>query len=211
MIATCPFWTVPFHICSQCTWGPAHHAGHNFRLSPSHIHVWRPLLKSVSHQPPSQRFLWTSSHISKSLSTKVASFRCIFSLYFQFWTFSLGCSNLWPLCEHLPTCALHGHHQCLALCIATSVVRVYVCPHFHFMQLNVVAAVFLHWLRNPSLFCELNQVVHHACSDTFFNDVVIYFLTYYWFFFSLGGILYSYSKIDFSIHTIPAVQRKYKA
>jgi olfactory receptor len=33
----------------------------------------------------------------------------------------------------------------------------------------------LHTIGNPSFFCELNWVVHRACSDSFLNDVVMYF------------------------------------
>ncbi|XP_027622541.1 olfactory receptor 7A10-like [Tupaia chinensis] len=63
----------------------------------------------------------------------------------------------------------------------------------------------------PHFFCELNQVVHLACSDTFLNDIVIYFA-----FVLLGGvpligILYSYCKIVSSIHAISSAQGRYKA
>ncbi|XP_007526056.1 olfactory receptor 7A10-like [Erinaceus europaeus] len=63
----------------------------------------------------------------------------------------------------------------------------------------------------PHFFCELNQVVHHACSDTFVNDVVIYSLTVVLGGGPLAGILYSYSKIVASIHRISSAQGKLKA
>ncbi|KAF7483909.1 olfactory receptor 7A17-like [Marmota monax] len=63
----------------------------------------------------------------------------------------------------------------------------------------------------PHFFCELNQVVHRACSDTFLNDVVIYFATVLLAGCPLAGILYSYSKIVSSIRAISSAQGKYKA
>jgi olfactory receptor len=63
----------------------------------------------------------------------------------------------------------------------------------------------------PHFFCELNQVIHHACSDTFLNDVVIYSASVLLVCFPLAGILYSYSKIISSICAISSAQGKYKA
>ncbi|XP_059551437.1 olfactory receptor 7A17-like [Myotis daubentonii] len=66
-------------------------------------------------------------------------------------------------------------------------------------------------LEIPHFFCELNQMVQLACSDTFINNMVMYFGAGL-----LGGgpfvgILYSYSKIVSSICGIPSTQGKYKA
>ncbi|XP_005080102.1 olfactory receptor 7A17-like [Mesocricetus auratus] len=63
----------------------------------------------------------------------------------------------------------------------------------------------------PHFFCELNQVVHLACSDTLLNDVVIYFAAVLWACCPLMGILYSYSKIVSSICAISSLQGKCKA
>ncbi|XP_004615099.2 olfactory receptor 7A10-like [Sorex araneus] len=63
----------------------------------------------------------------------------------------------------------------------------------------------------PHFFCELNQVVHLACSDTFLNDLVIYFSAGVLGGGPLGGILYSYCKIVSSIQRISSAQGKYKA
>jgi olfactory receptor len=63
----------------------------------------------------------------------------------------------------------------------------------------------------PHFFCELNQVVHRACSDTFVNDMVIYITALLLALCPLTGILYSYSKIVSSIHAISLAQGKYKA
>ena len=66
-------------------------------------------------------------------------------------------------------------------------------------------------LEIPHFFCELNQMIQIACSDTFLNNLEMYFKAV----FLAGGsficIIYSYSKIVSSIHRISSAQGKYKA
>ncbi|XP_037363856.1 olfactory receptor-like protein OLF4 [Talpa occidentalis] len=63
----------------------------------------------------------------------------------------------------------------------------------------------------PHYFCELSEVLKLACSDTFLNNMVIYFESLLLGGGSLFGILYSYSKIVSSIRRISSSQGKYKA
>ncbi|XP_026346500.3 olfactory receptor 7A17-like [Ursus arctos] len=63
----------------------------------------------------------------------------------------------------------------------------------------------------PHFFCELNQVVGHACSDAFVNDMVMYFGIVVLGCPPVAGVLYSYSKIVSSICGISSAQGKYKA
>ncbi|XP_057564307.1 olfactory receptor 1571-like [Hippopotamus amphibius kiboko] len=63
----------------------------------------------------------------------------------------------------------------------------------------------------PHFFCETNQMVKLACSDTFICDTVMYFAAVLLGGGSLAGILYSYSKIVSSIRGISSAQGKYKA
>ncbi|XP_020009531.2 olfactory receptor 7A10-like [Castor canadensis] len=63
----------------------------------------------------------------------------------------------------------------------------------------------------PHFFCEVNQVVHCACSDTFVNDLLMYFTSLILGGGPFAGILYSYVKIFTSIHTISSAQGKHKA
>ncbi|ELV12361.1 olfactory receptor 7A10 [Tupaia chinensis] len=63
----------------------------------------------------------------------------------------------------------------------------------------------------PHFFCELNQVVHLACSDTFLNDMVMNFGSMLLVGGPFSGILYSYCKIVSSIRAISSAQGKYKA
>ncbi|XP_057566053.1 olfactory receptor 7A17-like [Hippopotamus amphibius kiboko] len=66
-------------------------------------------------------------------------------------------------------------------------------------------------LEIPHFFCEIKQVVQLACCDTFVNDTIIYITAVLLGGGPLAGILYSYSKIVFSIHGISSPQGKYKA
>ncbi|XP_057564354.1 olfactory receptor-like protein OLF4 [Hippopotamus amphibius kiboko] len=63
----------------------------------------------------------------------------------------------------------------------------------------------------PHFFCELNQVLQLACSDTFVNYMVLYFAAALLGGGPFAGILYSYSKIVSSICGITSAQGKYKA
>uniref|UniRef100_A0A452US03 Olfactory receptor n=1 Tax=Ursus maritimus TaxID=29073 RepID=A0A452US03_URSMA len=63
----------------------------------------------------------------------------------------------------------------------------------------------------PHFFCELNQMIQLACSDTFLNNMVIYFAAMLLVVGPFVGILYSYSKIVSSILRISSAQGKYKA
>nr|XP_026238306.1 olfactory receptor 7A10-like [Urocitellus parryii] len=63
----------------------------------------------------------------------------------------------------------------------------------------------------PYFFCELNQVIQRACSDTYLNEVVIYVASFVLAVGPLIGILYSYFKIVSSIRAFLSAQGKYKA
>ncbi|ELK11267.1 olfactory receptor-like protein OLF4 [Pteropus alecto] len=66
-------------------------------------------------------------------------------------------------------------------------------------------------LEIPHFFCELNQMVQLACSDTFLNNMVMYFAALLLGGGPFAGILYSYSKIVSCIRGISSAQGKYKA
>ncbi|KAF4014461.1 hypothetical protein G4228_006025 [Cervus hanglu yarkandensis] len=66
-------------------------------------------------------------------------------------------------------------------------------------------------LEIPNFFCELNQVVRSACSDTFLNDVMVYVAAGLLSGGPFVGIFYSYSKIVSSIRGIASAQGKYRA
>ncbi|XP_068835372.1 olfactory receptor 7A17-like [Capricornis sumatraensis] len=66
-------------------------------------------------------------------------------------------------------------------------------------------------LEIPHFFCEIKQVVLLACCDTLLNDMIMYFTAVLLGGGPLAGILYSYSKIVFSVRGISSPQGKYKA
>ncbi|XP_075393668.1 olfactory receptor 7A5-like [Tenrec ecaudatus] len=66
-------------------------------------------------------------------------------------------------------------------------------------------------LEISHFFCELNQVVQLACSDTFLNDLVMYLTIGILACIPLTGILFSYTKIVSSILKIASAGGKYKA
>ena len=63
----------------------------------------------------------------------------------------------------------------------------------------------------PHFFCELNHMVQLACSDTFFNNIVMYFAAVLLCGGPFFGILCSYSKIVSSVCRISSAQGKYKS
>ncbi|XP_004615026.2 olfactory receptor 7A10-like [Sorex araneus] len=77
--------------------------------------------------------------------------------------------------------------------------------------LMVLPLSFCAHVEIPHFFCELNQVVHLACSDTFFSYLVMYLSGVFLAGGAFTGILCSYSKIVSSICRISSAQGKFKA
>uniref|UniRef100_A0A2K6FTL8 G-protein coupled receptors family 1 profile domain-containing protein n=1 Tax=Propithecus coquereli TaxID=379532 RepID=A0A2K6FTL8_PROCO len=78
-------------------------------------------------------------------------------------------------------------------------------------SLMVLPLSFCAELEVPHFFCELNQIILLACSDTFLIDMVTYLAVILLGGGCLTGILYSYSKIVSSVRAISSAQGKYKA
>ncbi|XP_045845633.1 olfactory receptor-like protein OLF4 [Meles meles] len=78
-------------------------------------------------------------------------------------------------------------------------------------SLMMLRLSFCSHLHIPHFFCELNEMVQLSCSDTFLNNLVMYFAALLLGGGPFAGILYSYSKIVSSIHRISSAQGKYKA
>jgi len=83
--------------------------------------------------------------------------------------------------------------------------------HSFLQTLMVLSLSFSREVIIPHYFCELKQLVQLACSDTFLNDMVMYFATVLLGGVPLAGILYSYSRIVSTICEISSAQGKYKA
>ncbi|XP_040859472.1 putative olfactory receptor 7A2 [Ochotona curzoniae] len=83
--------------------------------------------------------------------------------------------------------------------------------HAFLQSLMVLRLSFCLHMEIPHFFCELSQVIHSACSDTFLNDLMIYIVSMLLGGIPLAGILYSYSKIVSSIRAISSAEGKNKA
>nr|XP_027811179.1 olfactory receptor 7A10-like [Marmota flaviventris] len=83
--------------------------------------------------------------------------------------------------------------------------------HALLQSLMVLRLSFCTHVEIPHFFCELNQVIRLACSDTFLNDLVMNFVTVLLGGAPITGIVYSYSKIVSSIRAISSAQGRYKA
>ncbi|XP_075393321.1 olfactory receptor 7C1-like [Tenrec ecaudatus] len=78
-------------------------------------------------------------------------------------------------------------------------------------SLMVLRLTFCTELEISHFFCEVNQVVQLACSDTFLNDLVMYITTSLLGVVPFTGILFSYMNIVSSILKISSAGGKYKA
>ncbi|EHB17255.1 Olfactory receptor 7G1 [Heterocephalus glaber] len=63
----------------------------------------------------------------------------------------------------------------------------------------------------PHFFCELAQLFKLSCSDTFINTLLIYSAANIFFGVPIAGIIFSYTKIVFSVFRMPSVGGMYKA
>ncbi|XP_006161118.2 olfactory receptor 7A17-like [Tupaia chinensis] len=77
--------------------------------------------------------------------------------------------------------------------------------------LMVLQLSFCTELEIPHFYCELNQVIQLACSNTFLNNLVIYLASGLVGIIPLTGILFSYSKIVTCILRISSAGSRYKA
>ncbi|KAM4855431.1 olfactory receptor 7A10-like [Urocitellus parryii] len=113
------------------------------------------------------------------------------------------------ICHPLHYVVIMNHRLCGLLVLVPWVVSVL---HALLHSLMILRLYFCTGLEIIShFFCELNQVIQRACSDTFLNEVVIYIASFVLAVGPLIGILYSYFKIVSSIRAFSSAHGKYKA
>ncbi|XP_045145692.1 olfactory receptor 7A17-like [Echinops telfairi] len=78
-------------------------------------------------------------------------------------------------------------------------------------DLMILRLSFCTQLEMPHFFCELNQVIQLACSDTFLNVLIMYVASVFLILTPLVCIILSYSKIISSILRLSSTEGKYKA
>ncbi|XP_004586306.2 olfactory receptor 7A10-like [Ochotona princeps] len=135
-------------------------------------------------------------------------FFIIFAVLENFLLAVMACDRFVAICHPLHYTVIMNPQLCVQLVLLCWALCVL---HALLHSLLVLRLSFGTHVEIPHFFCELNQVVHRACSDTFLNDLMIDFAAVLLFCGPLTGILYSYSKIISSIRAISSAQGKYKA
>ncbi|XP_008561597.1 PREDICTED: olfactory receptor 7A10-like [Galeopterus variegatus] len=165
---------------------------------------------------------FTSTTIPKMLvniqtqSKVIAYTGCITQMYFfihfvgldSFLLTVMAYDRFMAICYPLHYMVIMNPRLCGLLVLVSWIMSVL---HSLLHSLMVLRLSFCTHLEIPHFFCELNEVVHLACSDTFLNDLVMYIAAAVLGGGSLTAILYSYSRIVSSICRISSAQGKYKA
>ncbi|XP_057564365.1 olfactory receptor 7A17-like [Hippopotamus amphibius kiboko] len=112
------------------------------------------------------------------------------------------------ICHPLHYMVIMNPRLCGLLVLVSWIISVL---HSVLESLMMLQLSFCKVLEIPHFFCELKQLIQLACSDTFLNNMVMYFVAMLLAGGSLICILYSYSRIVFSIRGISSAQGKYKA
>ncbi|XP_045653432.1 olfactory receptor 7A17-like [Ursus americanus] len=165
---------------------------------------------------------FTSTTIPKMLwniqnQSKVITFEgCLSQIYFfllcaeldDFILSAMAYDRFMAICHPLHYTVIMNPRLCGLLVLVSWVISAL---NSLLQSLMLLRLSFCTGMEIPHFFCDLNQVVGHACSDTFVNDMVMYFATVLLGGAPLAGVLYSYSKIISSIYKISSAQGKYKA
>nr|XP_003422948.1 olfactory receptor 7G3-like [Loxodonta africana] len=95
--------------------------------------------------------------------------------------------------------------QLILLCLFISIMNALL------HSLMVLRLSFCADLEIPQFFCELPQVLKLACSDTLFNNILLYFITSVLGCGTFFGIIFSYMQIVSSLLKMPSTGGMYKA
>nr|XP_025845592.1 olfactory receptor 7A17-like [Vulpes vulpes] len=165
---------------------------------------------------------FTSTTIPKMLQniqtqSKVITYaRCLTQMYFFilftgldiFLLTVMAYDRFVAICHPLRYTVIMNPWLCALLVLVSWVVSVL----YSLLQTSMVLGLsFCTEVEIPHFFCELNQMIQLACSDTFLTNMVMYFAVMLLACGPFLGILYSYSRIVSSIHRISSAQGKYKA
>ncbi|XP_046953136.1 olfactory receptor-like protein OLF4 [Lynx rufus] len=165
---------------------------------------------------------FTSTTVPKMLlntqtQSKVINYAgCISQMYFfllcaeldDFLLSAMAYDRFVAICHPLHYTVIMNPQLCGLLVLVSWIISV---TNSLLQTLMVLQLSFCTDMEIPHFFCELNQMIQLACSDTFLNDVMMYFATVLLGGAPLAGVLYSYSKIVSSICGISSAQGKYRA
>ncbi|XP_077885953.1 olfactory receptor 7A10-like [Ictidomys tridecemlineatus] len=136
---------------------------------------------------------------------------CFFFIFVELDNFLLAVmayDRLVAICHPLHYTVIMNPRLCGLLVLVCWILSVL---HALLQSLMVLRLSFCTHSEIPHFFCECNQVIRLACSDTFLNDMVMNFASVLLGGGPLTGILYSYCKIVSSIRAMSSAQGKYKA
>ncbi|XP_058146216.2 olfactory receptor 7A10-like [Dasypus novemcinctus] len=188
-------------------------------ISDSHLHM--PMYFFLSNLSFTD-ICFTSTTVPKMLlnfqtESKIITYEtCIIQMYF-FMLFGqldnylltvMAYDRFVAICHPLQYTVIMNPHLCGLLLLACWLLSVLVSLLHGLMVLRLS---FCTVLEIPHFFCEINQVVQLACSDTFLNELVMYFASGLLGVIPLTGILFSYSKILSSILRISTPGGNHKA
>ncbi|XP_058146285.2 olfactory receptor 7A10-like [Dasypus novemcinctus] len=188
-------------------------------ISDSHLHT--PMYFFLSNLSFTD-ICFSSTTVPKMLlnihtGNKIITFEnCLTQMYFfmmfgqldNFFLTAMAYDRFVAICHPLHYMVIMNPRLCSLLLLASWLLSV-LDSLLH--DLMVLRLSFCTELEMPHFFCDFNQVVRHACSDTFLNDLVMNFATGLLGFVPLTGIFFSYYKIISSILRISTAGGKYKA
>ena len=158
------------------------------------------------------KMLWNIQNQGKLISYE----SCITQMYFvilfvgmdDFLLTVMAYDRFVAICHPLHYTVIMNPWLCGIMLLVSWIISVL---HSFLQTLMVLQLGFYTHLEIPHYFCELNQLIQLACTDTFLNDIVMYFAAPLLGGGPLVGIIYSYSKTVSSICRISSSQGKYKA
>ncbi|XP_040096901.1 olfactory receptor 7A17-like [Oryx dammah] len=188
-------------------------------ISDSHLHI--PMYFFLSNLSFVD-ICFTSTTIPKMLQnienqSKVITYEgCIVQVYFYIFFAGLDDFLLTVMAYDRFVAICHPLHYTvimnLRLCGLLVLVSWMMNAMYSLLQsLLALQLTFCREVEIPHFFCELNQMIQLACSNTFLNDMVMYLASVLLAGGPFAGILYSYSKIVSAIRRISSTQGKLKA
>ncbi|XP_045445144.1 olfactory receptor 7E24-like [Pipistrellus kuhlii] len=112
------------------------------------------------------------------------------------------------ICHPLHYSATMNSHLCCFLVLVSFFMSLLESQLHNLMLLQITCCKDV---NISNFFCDPSQLLHLACSDTFTNNIVMYFVVAIFGGIPLTGIFCSYYKIVSSILRVPAIGGKYKA
>ena len=156
--------------------------------------------------------LWNIQTHSKIITDEACVTQMYFYIFFagldDFLLAVMAYDRYMAICQPLQYMVIMSPWLCGLLVLLSWIMNImYSLLH----SLMVLQLSFCSDLEIHHFFCELNQVIQLSCSDTFVNNIVIYFSTALFGGGPFAGIIYSYFKIVSCITGISSAQGKCKA